>query len=175
MKKNLLPGFLLLFTATIISQVSSAQVKAALQMPIGYKWVFTNIQMTGVDTYYGDGTVDAYTDGRATITLNFSSGVCNNGAVELHAINPNPDGCTFASDSFIYVGSAVITKDGPGTLSYSGNGTWTSYCFGSPLNYGTWSASGPCGSTLKAPPLQTGTKPGDAKQQSNEYNRENFT
>lgn len=168
MKKNLFPGFLLLFTATITSLISSAQMKACFTDAFGYTWVFNNIQMTGADTYYGDGTVDAYADGRASISLNFSSGVCNNGAVEIHAINPNPDGCTFYSDSFVYVGTAVITKNGPGKISYSGNGTWNSYCFGSVINSGTWSASGPCGSTLKAPPLKTGAKPGDAKQKSND-------
>src|SRR4029077_19465939 len=59
------------------------------------------------------------------------------GSVELHAVNPNPDGCVTYVDSLVYIGNAVWD----GSVSFTGSGTWTSYCSGSQFNSGTWNAS----------------------------------
>jgi len=72
------------------------------------------------------------------------------GTVELHAANPNPDGCVSYSDSFTYWGNAQIMGNGSGT-TFMGSGNWTSYCFGGVLFTGTWAAQGPCG-TMKSLP-----------------------
>jgi flagellar hook capping protein FlgD len=66
-----------------------------------------------------------------------------NGPIELHTINPNPDGCNSNSDSFTYWSSTSIVRSG-GSYSFNAGGSWDSYCFGGVLNVGTWSASGPC-------------------------------
>lgn len=73
------------------------------------------------------------------------------GYVEFHASNPYPDGCTFYVDSFTYYGNATISGSGSGTTFY-GSGSWTNYCYGSELTYGSWSAYGPCSSSLKSLP-----------------------
>jgi hypothetical protein len=61
----------------------------------------------------------------------------NTGAAHLTATNLCPDGCTFYTDSFEYIGT--FTPIGGG--SYSGSGTWNSYCFGTILSSGTWSGT----------------------------------
>ena len=106
----------------------------------GYVWDFTNIIMTSATTYYAEGTVSAYANSKATLWVDVTNGV-HNASVEAHAINLGADGCTSFSDSFIYVGSADITHG----VGYTGSGTWNSYCFGGVINFGTWSAAGPCG------------------------------
>jgi hypothetical protein len=84
------------------------------------------------------------------------------GTVELHASNPNPDGCFSYSDSFTYWGNAQITGNGPNT-SFTGSGNWESYCYGDILNTGSWSAWGPCSSSLQSKPY------GPAKHQQAEF------
>jgi len=75
----------------------------------------------------------------------------HSGTVELHAANPNPDGCNSYSDSFTYYGTAQITGNGQKT-TFMGSGNWTSYCFGGVLFTGTWAAYGPCSNSLKSVP-----------------------
>jgi len=109
----------------------------------GYRWSIT-YSSDSKGHYSGWGTVDI---GTGTLwNVSAWSQLSNlSGPVELHAVNPAPDGCTSNSDSFVYVGSAQVFRSGGHTTSWSGNGEWTSYCFGGPLNSGTWDASGPCG------------------------------
>jgi hypothetical protein len=67
-----------------------------------------------------------------------------NGYIELHAVNPNPDGCTELVDSLIYVGSITITKV-PGLYTFTEKGLWYSYCFGGlVVKSGRWRGTGPC-------------------------------
>ena len=120
----------------------------------GYVWEFTNISSTSATTYYAEGTVSAYPNSKATLWLDATNGAAN-ATVEVHAINLNADGCTTASDSFIYKGSANIQHG----VGFSGSGTWTSYCFGGPLNFGDWSAAGPCGGAGKVALSTSTTKP----------------
>ncbi|HNP20500.1 MAG TPA: FlgD immunoglobulin-like domain containing protein [Panacibacter sp.] len=123
-----------------------------------YTYKFADLQMTGVDTYYGVGNSDAYGGSRVTLWLDLTKGI-SSGQMEMHVINPNPDGCNFYNDSFVYTGAAMVVKNG--SISYSGNGNWTSYCFGSVLFTGTWYAQGPCGKSFAPKP---GTKPTDTKK-----------
>ena len=82
----------------------------------------------------------SYPNSKATLWVDVTNGAAN-ASVEVHAINLNADGCTTASDSFIYKGTANINHG----AGYTGSGTWVSYCFGGPLNSGDWSAAS-CGS-----------------------------
>ena len=52
--------------------------------------------MTGVDTYYGVGNSDAYGGSRVTLWLDLTKGI-SSGQMEMHVINPNPDGCNFTT------------------------------------------------------------------------------
>jgi hypothetical protein len=79
------------------------------------------------------GTVDTGTTGVWNVSGTES---CSNRT--MRADNPNPDGCTFATDYFIYTGT--VTYQGDGSYTYSGN--WTSYCFDQPLSTGTFSGTG---------------------------------
>ncbi|HEX5151316.1 MAG TPA: hypothetical protein VFW07_07695 [Parafilimonas sp.] len=104
----------------------------------------------GGGNYSVKGSLDV--DGSNWIVYGWGNFVGHKGSVELHASNPNPDGCNFYSDSFTYKGNAQITGNGKNT-TFNGSGNWTSYCFGGVLSTGTWAASGPCGSGLKYPPF----------------------
>jgi len=110
----------------------------------GYVWMIT-YSPNGSGGYWGTGTVNI---GSGTLwNVNASGEFASlSGDVQLHALNPNPDGCNSYSDSFVYVGSAQVFRSGGSTTGWSGSGTWNSYCFGGVLNFGTWGASGPCGS-----------------------------
>ncbi|MBV9961395.1 MAG: hypothetical protein JO072_04040 [Parafilimonas sp.] len=110
----------------------------------GYRWTIT-YSSDAKGHYYGTGTVDIGSGTLWNVTA-WSQLANLSGSVELHAANPNPDGCTSASDSFVYVGTCQVSRSGGHTMSWSGNGGWTSYCFGGVLFTGTWDASGPCGS-----------------------------
>jgi len=120
----------------------------------GYVWKFTNISATSATTYYAEGTVSAYPNSKATLWVDATNGA-SNASVEVHAINLNADGCTTASDSFVYKGTANINHG----VGYTGSGTWVSYCFGGPLNSGDWSAAGPCGGAGKVVLSTSATKP----------------
>jgi hypothetical protein len=163
--RHSLRSFLLLITLFCITTFSSTAQFSAKKIcfddGFGYRYEFTNLQVTGIGTLYAEGTTTAYTPGRAVMWLDFSGGI-GNGTVELHVINAAPDGCSFYSDSFVYVGSAVIVRTGGSTESYSGSGSWNSYCFGGIINSGTWLASGPCKANLKKPVIN-GPAPANAK------------
>ena len=113
---------------------------------------FSNWQITYTDkgdgNYSVTGTLDV--DGTNWIVYGWGKFAGHKGTIELHASNPNPDGCTFYTDSFTNYGTAQIMGTGKNT-TFTGSGDWVSYCFGGVLFTGTWSASGPCGSNLKYP------------------------
>ena len=129
-----------------ISMLASSTTKAntvCFTDAFGYRWNVT-YSSDGNGHYSGWGTVDIGTGTLWNVVA--ASQMANlSGSVELHALNPNPDGCASASDSFTYVGSAQVFRSGGSTTGWSGSGGWTSYCFGGALNSGTWDASGPCG------------------------------
>jgi hypothetical protein len=122
----------------------------------GYEWHIAYLYDGGKPRqYHATGKVYIESGQPWTVTAwgtftHVAGGNLNNGVVELHAVNPNPDGCSQYVDSFIYVGNAVVERDG--SVTYTGSGTWTSYCSGSVFNAGTWDASGPCGAGLKIDP-----------------------
>lgn len=125
-----------------------------------YTYLFTDITMTSTKTLYATGKVMGIPNGdwNAEMWVDFSTGG-QTGTVEVHVTNPYPDGCTTYTDSFINVGTMTISYDGL-SRTYSGSGSWTSYCFGGVLFTGTWVGSGPCGSPGL---IKNGTKIGDKK------------
>jgi len=128
------------FLSVITSQAQD--IRAALSVSFcdafGYTWQFPHVQKSG-HIYRAQGTVlNAYPTAKALFYADASGGL-NNVYVEFHAINTSNDNCTNYSDSFVYVGTAVVSGGG-----YTASGTWNSYCFGTVINSGTWSGSGPC-------------------------------
>jgi hypothetical protein len=118
-------------------------IRAALAVSFcdafGYTWQFPHVQSGPGHTYRAQGTMTgAYPTAKALFYADASGGR-NNVYVEFHAINTSADNCTTYSDSFVYVGTAVVSNGG-----YTASGTWSSYCFGGVINVGTWSGSGPC-------------------------------
>jgi flagellar hook capping protein FlgD len=129
-----------------ISMLAGSMAKAntiCFTDAFGYRWNIT-YSSDGNGHYAGSGTVDL---GGGLIWNAYAASQLANlsGPVELHAINPNPDGCVSYSDSFVYVGTCQVFRSGGQTTGYTGSGEWTSYCFGGALNSGTWDVSGPCG------------------------------
>lgn len=146
MKRTLSILVLSLFLAVTVTSKLKAQEnhhRVCFDDAFGYHWYGIELQDQGNNIWYGEGDLDnAYPDGRSTVWVDVSNGL-SNASVRIAGINVNPDGCTFYSDSFIYVGTADITLN----VGYSGSGTWESYCFGGVINSGTWSGSGPCSDT----------------------------
>ena len=136
----------------------------------GYTYKFSDPQVTGVNVYAAEGTCTAYPGGTATLKLDLTNGI-SNGTVKIVVRNGYPDGCTSASDSFIYVGTAQLVKGGDKVvMSFSGSGTWNSYCYGGVINSGTWYASGPCGSA-SVQKQSSITSPADGKQKIADANK----
>ncbi len=166
-------GFLLVLLCSLFIHHASAQCIAATPCftdGFGYVYHFSNAQVTGVNVYTAQGTSTAYPSTDVSIKLDLTNGI-NNGTVKIVTRNAAADGCNSFSDSFIYVGTAQLVKGTNNIVtSFSGSGTWTSYCFGGPLASGTWTASGPCGSgaTLQK---QTGAAPNLGKQALADYNK----
>lgn len=85
---------------------------------------------------------------KATGTVSFGDGTvwnahgwmnCNNGIVELHAVNPNADGCASGyTDSFIYRGYSA----GKCNMAdvHVANGRWRSFCSGAIVGRGDFNA-----------------------------------
>jgi len=131
-----------------------------------YNWNITYTDQ-GNGSYSATGTVNV--DGTNWSVWGWGNFANRGGNVELHAGNPNADGCQSGyTDSFTYYGTASISGNGSNT-TFNGSGTWTSYCSGSVYNNGTWSAYGPCGS-LKARadgPAKSGNTSKASKNSSN--------
>lgn len=148
----------------VFATTSKAQLKVhnvCFDDGFGYHWNFTDLHDNGDGTYSATGTLDyAYPVGYATLWVDTRSGL-NNASVRVAGINGAMDGCTFYSDSFVYTGTAVIN---PG-VSYSGSGSWESYCYGGVINYGTWYASGPCGTSAVKKDAKVTTPPAKANHQ----------
>jgi len=113
-----------------------------------YNWNITYTDQ-GAGNYSVTGSLNV--DGNTWTVWGAGNFVGHAGTVELHAHNPNPDGCVSYSDSFTYWGNAQIVGNGPNT-TFTGSGNWTSYCFGGVLFTGYWAANGPCNSSLKSQP-----------------------
>lgn len=129
----------------------------------GYVWKFDHIVDNGDWTYYATGMVEnAYASTSAHMMLDLRNGALN-GIFTATAINDYPDGCTQYTDSFIYHGSAQVIRtprEGGGLVAtYSGTGTWESYCFGGILSTGTWNAWGPCAMSASKPKVKDGILP----------------
>lgn len=120
----------------------------------GYVYNFPSVQRSG-NTFSATGTSSAYPSSTATLRGVFTSS--SSGNMKMDVVNNNPDGCTNYSDSYTYTGTFAVSGSG-GT----GSGSWNSYCSGSVINSGTWSASGPC--TGPRPAITAGSGPATAKR-----------
>jgi hypothetical protein len=132
MKKFLTP-FALLFLGTVIAnnyaKAQESPHSFCIHDEYGYVWSYTVTHIG--DNYKGKGTVDvgAGFDWIATGTFNTSTG-----ATTLTATNPQADGCNSGYvDYFTYSGTATADWS-----SYSGEGSWESFCSGSMINSGGW-------------------------------------
>jgi len=135
------------FTGDEHLEKATWQRKVCFTDGFGFVWNVTVSSSETKNFYTCSGTVNV--DG--VIWDAYGSGIFpdRDGSVLLHAINPNPDGCNLFSDSFVYNGTASVTGSGS-TLAYIGTGVWVSYCGGSIINSGEWSAGGPCAGSLKS-------------------------
>jgi len=124
----------------------------------GYHYNSRDITVTDCNKVYATGTATNINSvsWRTQTWADFSGGA--DGSFEMHVVNPAPDGCTAYSDSFVYKGNMSIMYAG-GVRSYSGSGSWISYCSGTEINFGTWTASGPCGSGFQVAPKTNGPSP----------------
>lgn len=167
-------GFLSVLMLSFCFTQSSAQCISATPCftdGFGYVYKFSNAQVTGVNVYVAEGTCTAYPSSTATMKLDLTDGI-NNGTVKIVVRNAAADGCFSFSDSFIYVGTAQLIKGSDKIVtSYSGSGTWQSYCYGGVINAGTWSAWGPCGSSGSTLKQSTGLAPIDGKQKIADYKK----
>src|SRR5678810_1240076 len=142
MKKSLALISLLLLGAVgvpnyVKAQDNSAPITACLHDGFGYVWNLTTVHRSG-SVYTGTGTVDLGGGliWNATVTFDRS-----NGHTTFRADNPNADGCASGyTDYFTYDGTATASYHNH-VVTYSGSGTWLSYCSGSVVGSGTWSAT----------------------------------
>ena len=146
--KQVLQTAVLLFSLLVISAgAANAQLKIhriCFFDDGGGKFLFTDIQTTGTDTYSSIGSYNGYPDGTAYMSLDLSRGR-DFGVTEIHVANGRPDGCTFYSDSFTLYGTVLIYKPASDTeYWYLSGGTWQSYCGGVQLFVGNWTGIGPC-------------------------------
>ena len=102
----------------------------------GYTYTFPSVQVSG-SSFSATGTANAYASTTCNLSGHFTSST--SGTMTMDVINNNPDGCTSFTDSYTYTGTWA--KSGS---SFTGSGSWVSYCNGSALGSGTWTASGPC-------------------------------
>lgn len=108
----------------------------------GFRWQLDAVNQGG-GVFNITGVVDALTgfnwNGSGTATVN--AGVVT---YDLRADNPQADGCASGfTDFFEYDG----TGQDPRVVNFA-SGTWTSYCAGSPVGSGDWTATfapGSCG------------------------------
>ena len=141
--KTSLALFALLLGTTAIPNISNAQdvptpFPVCIHDVFGYVWNFTVEKNGNKTVYLGKGTVDI---GGGILWEAHGSYNVNTHETELEATNPDADGCASGYvDAFEYEGTADA-KAPNGIVTYSGSGTWTSYCSGSAFNSGDWSAT----------------------------------
>ena len=162
MKRNFTRFFMSLFILALAPAVSFSQVGRNLCFSDGFGYVYTvALHPAGGGVFTGVGTSTAYS--ASTVTLKITLSSPSSGTIQMKVVNDAPDGCTNASDYYVYTGTVAISGGG-GT----GSGTWISYCSGSAIGSGTWVASGPCASkgikpgvkpTTGAAQLKAATKP----------------
>ena len=164
MKRFFLLSFISISLAVGFTQTANAQPPALkICFTDGYyKFLFGNVVLTSETGVMATGTVDigGGTIWNCTMTADFSSG-WDAGTVQITTVNPNPDGCTYYTDSFTYFGTAKVHKKGS-NMTINAYGNWESYCFGGVLNTGTWAGKSPCSASVAA---ATGTTP--ARSQKN--------
>jgi len=73
--------------------------------------------------------------------------------IELHAINPNPDGCSPYADSFVNYGTADGYIDDNGNLVFQAGGNQINYCNGLDVGEATWSMT-TCGHPLSVDKIE---------------------
>jgi hypothetical protein len=172
MKKSIYALSALLFSLLCLSSKTNAGTNSTTTVTNSvcfndgfYNW---NITYTGSGgSYTATGTVNV--DGTNWSVYGWGSFSSHMGTVELHAANPNGDGCQGAYvDSFTYYGSAQIVGNGSNT-TFTGSGNWVNYCSGNVLFTGYWSAYGPCSSNLRTLPYG----PAKNKQNTNSLTAKN--
>ena len=152
MKKSLALFALLLLGAVGVKNQVKAQDNITLSACIvdgfGYTWSITSTTKSG-GVYTGTGTVDigGGLNWNATITFN-----THTGATTFEADNPNADGCASGyTDYFTYDGSGTASYHGH-VLEFDASGSWLSYCSGSVVGSGTWSATDCAGKHIVVDP-----------------------
>jgi hypothetical protein len=136
MKKSL-TFFALLFLGTVITaKTAQAQtVSFCFHDAFGYTWTGT-VTVTG-NKYSGKGKVDVGAGFLWKAKIKGTSGA----STTLTATNPQADGCVSGlTDYFVYSGTAQAGLFYGTDFRYDGSGTWESFCSGSVINSGTWSA-----------------------------------
>ena len=153
MRKNLLFSALLLgflMTAPIFVSAQDADALApsystgavCIYDAFGYKYTFSHLTITGAN-YKGTGKVDIGAGYLWNVKINGHFG----GLAHFLVTNPLADGCASGyTDYFEYSSPTVGTTNYHGwlygtTWYYSTSGTWLSYCSGSVVGSGTWSAT----------------------------------
>lgn len=154
MKKALLM-LSLFFGAIMIANKTFAQadddnfhgtISVSICDGFGYTWSFPSLSVDGA-VYSGNGQCDIGDTKRWKATISGNKKKSAGKFVTFTAVNKNPDGCTLHTDNFEYDGTASIHVAHDGTFTFSGSGTWTSYCAGSVISSGSWSAS-QCGTKV---------------------------
>jgi len=142
MKKKLSFFALLLLctvTATSYLKAQGLQFSVCIHDVFGYVWNGLSVTHEG-NEYISVGTVQIEEDDddlwRAKMTYNTHTGITT-----FKAVNPDADGCASGyTDYFTYDGVAKAELV-HGALFYGAKGTWKSFCSGSVVGSGTWTAT----------------------------------
>ncbi|MEO8116705.1 MAG: FlgD immunoglobulin-like domain containing protein [Bacteroidota bacterium] len=130
-------------------------------MDDAYAYHYTSTDISVADCYKisATGTATNITPYPWDIAITADFTGSRNGSFQMTVTNPQADGCNSGFvDYFVYSGTMSINNSG-GVRSYSGSGTWISYCNGNVSSTGTWSASGPCGAGFQVAPKTDGANP----------------
>ena len=158
-----------LLSLLTVSLVAGINQKASAQQPMKicftdgyYQWRFDNITVASTTMLTATGTVDigGGVFWNATMAADFTNGY-DNGSVVISSVNPNPDGCTYYTDSFTYFGKAKVHKKGS-DMTVNAWGNWESYCFGGVLNTGSWAGKSPCSASADKVAVPAGAAPAQA-------------
>ena len=144
MKKFFTNTVMVLFISLLVSTAAKAQPSPnRICFNDGFYLWRLDLTDNGHGNFWATGTVEI-SEGFYWNVYGYGSfpdGATSSGTVELHALNPTPDGCTFYTDSFTYWGNGIGYNTGTGVNSWTASGTWDNYCYGAYLGSGTWSGS----------------------------------
>jgi len=119
------------------AQENSEAISVCIHDEFGYVW---NVTLTSKvnGAYIGKGTVDLGGGLLWDATITWDS---HTGSTSFEGDNPDADGCVSGfTDYFTYSGTATASY-AHHVLTYNGSGTWQSYCVGSVVGVGLWTAT----------------------------------